>query len=93
MLATLVGIGRITRPEPMIWALVSVEDGLRPVGHELHSPCHKRIVQGDGENVKLSRQIPTVAETLFIPPLPARREREEERSTQHLPSRGTFQTT
>jgi hypothetical protein len=40
VLAALIGIGRIPRPEPMIWALVFVQDRPRPVGHELHSPRH-----------------------------------------------------
>ena len=56
MLAALVGIGRITRPEPMVWALVLVEDGLWLIGHELHSPSHRRrrILQWDAKWVKLS---------------------------------------
>jgi hypothetical protein len=54
MLAALVGIGRIARPEPMIWALVFVEDDLGPVGHKLYSPCHGLIVSRDEEKVKLT---------------------------------------
>jgi hypothetical protein len=50
----------------VVRAFALVQDGLGPVGHELHSPSHRRIAQGDAEKVKLLRQIPTTAERLFI---------------------------
>jgi hypothetical protein len=58
MLAALVGIGRIARPESRIWAFVFVENGLRPIGHELHSPCHRGIAPGDEEKVKSHARTP-----------------------------------
>ena len=52
MHAPLVRIGRIARPEPVIRAFTIGQDSLGSIGHELHSPSHRRIVQGDEEKVK-----------------------------------------
>jgi hypothetical protein len=60
MLAALVGIGRVARPEPMVRALVFAQDGPGPVGYELHSTCHWPIVQGDESKVKSPWQAPTI---------------------------------
>ena len=46
MLAAFVGIGCITRPEPMVRALVFVQDRLGPVWHERGASVHGAIVAG-----------------------------------------------
>ena len=52
MLAAFVGVGGVARPEPMVGALLFVEDGLWPVGSELRAPWHGRIVQAENGKVK-----------------------------------------
>ena len=47
MLAALVGVGAVARPEPMVCALALVEDRLGTVGYEFHASGHGRIVQGN----------------------------------------------
>ena len=46
VLAALVGIGRVARPEPVIRALVLVQDGLGPIGYKLYTPWHNLTRMG-----------------------------------------------
>jgi hypothetical protein len=63
--APFVRIRRIARPEPMVRALVFVEDGLRPVGHELHSPCHNLTWSEQNRDASLCPQSLRVNESML----------------------------